>query len=87
MKLNNNKVGLAMGGLVALAHLAWSLMVMFGWAKSWLNFVLGLHFLNNPFLVGSFSWGTALTLIIVTGIVGYVLGWVFAWIWNKLHKQ
>jgi len=25
-------------------------------------------------------------LVVVTGIVGYVLGWVFAWVWNKLHK-
>lgn len=86
MKLNNNKVGLALGGLVALAHLAWSLMVMFGWAKSWLGFVLGLHFLNNPFVLSPFSWVTALILIAITGVVGCVLGWVFAWVWNMLHK-
>jgi len=86
MKLNNNVVGLALGGLIALAHLTWSLLVMVGWAGWWINFVLGLHFLNNPFIVNPFSWGTMLMLVVVTGIVGYVLGWVFAWVWNKLHK-
>ena len=86
MKLNNNKVSLALGGLVALAHLAWSFAVMFGWAGSWLSFIFRLHFLNNPFVVSPFSWGTALMLVVVTGIVGCILGWVFSWVWNMLHK-
>lgn len=87
MKLNKNETGLALGGLIALVHLAWSLMVMFGWAKMWMDFIFGLHFLNNPFVLNSFSWGTALMLVIITGIVGYILGWIFAWVWNMLHKQ
>ncbi len=85
--LNNNKTGLAMGGLLALAHLGWSLLVMFGWAGWWINFVLGLHFLNNPFVISPFSAVTALGLIVVTGIVGYAVGWVFATMWNMMEKH
>jgi hypothetical protein len=87
VKLNKNTVGLTLGGLVALMHLVWSLTVMFGWAESWLSFVFGLHFLDNPFVLKDFSVGIALTLIIITGIIGYIMGWIFATIWNTLHKE
>ncbi len=86
MKLNPNKTGLALGGLLSLWHAAWAALVALGLAQALLNFVFSIHFLANPYLVREFSLGVALTLVVVTFAVGYILGWVFAMIWNKLHK-
>ncbi len=86
MKLNPNKTGLALGGLFALSHAGWSVLVAIGLAQALLDFVYSIHFLSNPFVVEAFSLTTALTLVVFTAVVGYVFGWVFALIWNKLHK-
>ena len=83
--LNKNQVGLAVGGLLGLVHLVWALLVAVGLAQSLLDFIFGLHFLRNPYTVELFRFGTAILLVIVTAIVGYVFGWLFAMIWNRLH--
>jgi len=84
---DKNKTGMAFGAMVALVHLIWSIAVAIGFAQTWINFVFSVHFLNNPFTVSAFNFTTAITLIIVTAIVGYVVGWVFAYIWNWAHKK
>lgn len=60
---------------------------MMGWAQAWMDFVTSMHFLNNPFTVGAFSFGTALGLIAITFVVGSVVGWVFATVWNRVHRH
>jgi len=85
--MNKHKVALTLGSFVALVHLVWSLLVGFGFAQPWMNWVLGLHFLNNPFQFRPFELGTAIVLIIVTGIVGYVVGWIFSTVWNWVNKK
>lgn len=86
MKLNPNNTGLSLGGLLAIWHASWSALVALGFAQTLLNFVFSIHFLTNPYRVREFNLGTALTLVVVTFVVGYVVGWVFAMIWNKLHR-
>lgn len=87
MKLSKNKVGLALAAFMALFHAVWCVLVVTGAAQWLLNFVYKLHFLNNPFTVAQFAWGNAALLILVTAVVGYVVGWVFALLWNPLHKH
>lgn len=84
---DKNKTGIAFGTLAALWHLLWSILVAVGITQSWIDFVFSIHFLNNPFTVSAFNAGTALMLIVITGILGYVFGWVFAYIWNWAHKK
>jgi len=72
---------------LGLFHALWSLFVLLGFAQVILDFIYGIHFLNNPFTVASFNLVTALTLIVFTSAVGYVAGWVFAIIWNKTHGR
>jgi len=86
-KVKESKAALIFGTFVALMHLIWSIMVFLGLAQPYLNFILGLHFLNNPYTVSAFSLSTALMLIAFTFVIGYLVGWVFALIWNKLHKR
>ncbi len=73
-------VGLFTGGI----HLLWSLMVMLGWGQTYLDWIFGLHFLNNPFTVAAFNMSSAVVLVVFTFIVGYLLGWIFTWIWNRM---
>ncbi len=86
MKLKTGTTALVLGLFFALMHAVWMLMIFLGIAKWYLNWIFGLHLLTNPYGVLPFNFGTALMLIVVTFIVGYVMGWVFAIIWNRLHK-
>ena len=86
-KLDGHTTGMAAGGFFALVHALWAFMVMAGMAQPYLDFVIGLHFLNNPFVVRDFVLGTAITLVAVTFVVGYLFGWVFAWVWNRVHGK
>lgn len=87
MKLDPLKTGLGLGSLTAVMHLVWSLLVLLGLAQGWMDWVFSLHFLNNPFAVGSFDVVTTLTLLVVTALVGFAVGFVFANIWNYWEKK
>jgi len=86
-KLEEGQVALIIGTFVGLIHVVWSLMVALGLAQLYLDWILGLHFLNNPFIIGPFEPTNALILIIVTFVAGYLVGWVFTWIWNRILKK
>lgn len=77
---------MVVGVFAALMHAVWMVLIYIGVAQTYMNWIFGLHLLTNPYKVLPFNWGSAATLIIVTFVVGYVMGWVFAFIWNRLHK-
>lgn len=84
--LNQNKVGLALGGLLALFHAVWAILVAMGQAGPLMDFIFKLHMMQNPFVMNPFNFGLALGLVVLTGVIGYVVGWVFAWVYNQVHK-
>jgi hypothetical protein len=86
MKFDPMVVGLYTGLLLVAWHAVWALMVLLGWAKPLLDFVFGLHFLTNPYVVKPFSWGNALMLIVFVFVVWFVLGYVATLAWNKMQK-
>ena len=83
--VNKNKVGLVFGALLGGWHLAWSVLVFLGVAQSLYDFIMWAHMIHVSVTIGPFEFGTAVTLIIITGIIGYVLGYIGAWVWNKVH--
>lgn len=85
-KLNPNKVGLVLGVFVALIHLVWALMVAGKMAQQWLDWVMNMHFINNPITVGQFDLGTSVMLLVMTFVIGYLGGWLYALVHNWLHK-
>lgn len=87
MKLQENKVAMIVALFVGGAHLLWSALVALGYASLVLDFIYGLHFLNNPFTVAPFTLSNAVVLVLVTAAVGYLGGWIFASLWNKVHKK
>ena len=87
MKLNIHKVGLTVGIYVAILHALWAIVVGSGMAGNKLDFALGMHFLSNPFKILTFSWGGGVVLTIMGAIGGYIMGALFAFVWNKVNRH
>lgn len=85
--VQSHKVGLTVGGMLAIWHAIWATMVLLGIAQPFMQWILGLHFITMQFSINTFSPGTALTLVIVTGIIGYIMGYILGELWNLAHKQ
>lgn len=84
--INPAKVALTVGALVGGWHVVWSVLIALGWAQALVDFVLWVHMISMPVVVKAFDLSTATTLVVVTTIVGYVVGYLFARIWNRVHR-
>ncbi len=80
--LRPQSLGLVFGLFFALWHFCWAVMVWLGVAQLLLDFVFKLHMITPPFKVADFNIGTALALVVVTGVVGYVFGVVIGVLWK-----
>ena len=85
--MNKNKIGLIFGSFMALSHLVWSLMVLLGVAQAFYDFIFWLHMISLPWHVTGFTLVQSVSLIIVTFVIGYIMGYVIAWLWNKFQKE
>ncbi len=81
-----NRAGLIFAILLGSWHLLWSVLVALGWAQLLIDFIFWIHFIRPIYVIQKFNIGIALLLIAVTAAVGYAIGWIFAVLWNKLHK-
>ena len=84
--LNKNKVGLTVGLFAALCHLVWIIAVAIG-VQKFVDWILLLHSIQLSMTLTSVAILNALLLIIVAFIGGYIVGWVFATIWNFVQKK
>ncbi len=84
--INAKKAGLTLGSLIGGLHLVWSILVALNWAQPLISFILKVHMVKVAFAIDNFNPGYAILLIIVTAVIGYVVGFLFATIWNKMHK-
>lgn len=75
--LSPHRAGLLSGTYFSLLHIVWAILVFAGVSQAWLDIVLPLHFLNNPFITTPFDIYKAGMLIITTFVGGYVLGFIF----------
>jgi hypothetical protein len=86
-KLNTKELGLVFGLALGLWHALWSLLVWLKVAQGIMNFILKLHMISLPFKVGKFNLMYAIELVVLTFVIGYVLGWLFGVIWNMCSKK
>lgn len=83
---NPNKVGLVFGAVLGGWHLVWSILVLLGVAGAIYNFILWAHMIHLDLTVGPFDVAASVTLVIVTAIAGYVVGYISALVWNRFHR-
>ncbi len=83
---NPNKVGLVIGALIGGWHLFWALLVLFGWAQPFIDFIFWVHMIQPIYMIKPFDPLAAVTLIGITAVIGYVFGFLGALIWNRLHR-
>ncbi len=86
MKLNAGKTALVVGSFVSFMHFVWLAMVWSGLGQAYLDWILGLHQVSLSIRVLPFNLTNAVILLVVTFVAGYLMGWVFACIWNRLIK-
>lgn len=86
-ELNEKKVALTLGLFLGGWHLVWSVLIVLGFAQPLLNFIFWIHMLTTPVQVTGFELTKSAILTVVTFIVGYGVGFIFAKIWNKVHRE
>lgn len=86
-ELNNNTIGFITGSFIGLWHLLWVLLIAIGLAQPLMDWIFELHLLSNPFHVLGFDLGRAISLVVVTFTVGYIMGWIFSLLWNFFLKR
>lgn len=86
MQHNPHKVALVFAAVLGGSHLAWSVLVVLGWGQPLINFVLWAHMIQVPYVVGPFDLTASATLIVFTAVVGYVGGYLFGLVWNRVHR-
>lgn len=84
---HSHKVGLTVGGTVALLHVAWSVLVFLGLGQSLMESSQRLHFVSMGATVLPFSFGTALSLVIVAGAIGYGAGYIAGELWSRVQRS
>lgn len=67
-------------------HAVWALFVALGWGQGLIDFVTGVHFVASTSMVMPFDFVTALELVVLAGVVGYVVGFAFANVYNKVAR-
>ena len=85
--LNIHKTALAFGTFTGLVHLVWSVLIALGWAEPLMSFALRMHSLNNPYTISAFDLTRSVELVILTAVIGYIVGTVFAHVWNRVGNK
>jgi hypothetical protein len=85
--LNPNKTGIVLGTFLGGWHAMWAAFIALGWAQAIIDFVFFIHMIKPVYMIGPFILWIALTLIAVTGAIGYIGGFVLAALWNWLHRE
>lgn len=86
--ISKNNVGLFVGTVAALCHLIWVVLVGAGVAQKMVTWLFSMHFVQIAgYTVAEFNWLTALELVVMTFVVGYVVGYVLTLLWGWIVKK
>ncbi len=89
MELNKNKTGIAVGLFLAIVHLLWALWIAISASslQSFLDWIFTIHMLEPVWFITQFSILNTIWLVIMTFVLGYIFGWLFALCHNWAHKK
>ena len=83
--LNPSKTGAALGILVGGIHLVWSILVAIGIAQPLVDFASRIHMVSSIVTVQPFDIGNAALLVVITAVIGYAIGFLFALASNNVR--
>jgi hypothetical protein len=81
-RIRAHSLGLAFCVFLAVGHTLWAFLVWIGAAQWLIDFVFRLHMITPPYKIADFKFNYAIGLILLTGIAGYVFGFLLGAIWN-----
>ena len=84
--LEPKKVSVALGLTFAVLHAVWGLLVASGFGQWYADHVLSVHFLSASVAVNPVDWVLLAVGVVGAFAIGYVSGFVFALLWNKVSK-
>jgi Na+-translocating ferredoxin:NAD+ oxidoreductase RnfD subunit len=87
MVRSKNQAGIALGALFGLMHTLWVAAVGVGIGQPIVDALESGHFLSSNYSVTAFDPVTALTGIIGAVIAGYIIGWIFIYVYNFTGKK
>ena len=82
-EINQNKAGLSLGILMGVMHFLWVIIIEIGLGNSLMNLWKRIHFVEIASMT-QFNLGIALLGIFYAFILGYIIAWLFSWVYNKL---
>lgn len=85
MELNKNKVGLSLGILSLAGHGVWMIMIAIGFAERILSWWKAYHFISPTYTLLEFNFFTSILGLVGAFVTAFVVGWAFAFIYNKLN--
>lgn len=65
----------------------WSLLIVLGFAQWYMDTILRLHMIRMDLTILPFSITSAALLVLVTAVIGYIIGFVAGSIWNAMSKS
>lgn len=83
-KIHPLKAALSVGIVIGLYHWLWVVLVDLGAAKSVLDFILRLHFIQLDIQLMPYDAMTGMLLVGITFTIGGMFGLIFAYVWNWL---
>lgn len=85
--LNGIRTGITVAAVSALWHAFWLVLVATNTAQHVSDALFRMHFIEPPYLIGPFHLDVALTLLVTSAVGGFILGYLFAAIWNSLFMR
>lgn len=84
--MTKNTLGLVVGLFFAIVHAVWSVAVALipGPLQAFINWVLALHHVSLVMVMMPFVLSNAIILVILTFVVGYIFGWLIAFLSERL---